>query len=92
MNDFETLGTCVVNRRTELFDVYIGRGGPFGNPFTHYPLATTKAQFKVSTRRESIERFEEWIFDQPQILALVWSLRVKKLGCYCAPLPCHGTV
>lgn len=33
--------TRVVNRRRERFDVYIGRPGPFGNPFRaelHRPL------------------------------------------------------
>lgn len=35
--------TCVVNSETENFDVYIGRGSKWGNPYTHLPLAQTKA-------------------------------------------------
>ncbi len=88
------LGTRVVNRRREEEDEYIGRGGNLGmgNPFTHIPLGATKAEFQVATRQDSINEFEFWVMNQPDILAKVDKLRGKRLGCYCHPLPCHGTV
>lgn len=94
MENLELLGTRVVNRRREEEDIYIGRGGSLdlGNPFTHIPLGATKAQFQVESRQESIDKFEGWVFDHPEILAKIDQLRGKRLGCYCHPLPCHGSV
>ena len=86
------MSTRVVNRRKEDFDEYIGRGSVFGNPFTHLALCTTKAEFQVKTRQESIDRYEDWVFDQPAILSQIWRLVDKVLGCYCAPLSCHGDI
>lgn len=37
--------------------VYIGRGSPWGNPFSHMP--NSKAKSIVATREEAIELFEE---------------------------------
>lgn len=94
MENLELLGTRVVNRRREEEDEYIGRGGNLGmgNPFTHIPLGATKAKFQASCRQQSIDKFEDWVFDQAEILANIDQLRGKRLGCYCHPLPCHGTV
>jgi hypothetical protein len=44
------------------------------------------------TREEAVEKYREWIPTQPQLLAQLWILKGKRLGCYCAPLPCHGDV
>ena len=83
----------VVNWRHTRCDVYIGRGSPYGNPFTHLSLLRTTAQYKVGTREESIEAFEEWLKTQPELIARVKAnLRGKILGCYCAPLACHGDI
>ena len=46
----------VVNKYKSEYDVYIGRGSPWGNPFTHIKDKTTKAEFIVDTREESIEK------------------------------------
>lgn len=37
----------VVNKYKEDFDVYIGRGSKWGNPYTHIKDKTTKAEFIV---------------------------------------------
>ena len=95
MHNVEILNTRVINRRhSEKEDIYIGRGSylGLGNPFTHLPLGATQAKFQVQTRQESIQKFEDWVFDQPKILAQIWKMQGKKLGCYCHPLPCHGQV
>lgn len=80
--------TVVVNRRTEAYDVYIGRGSLWGNPF---PINQN------STREQVIERYERHIraeigknpdYYERRLKELVG----KRLGCYCKPLACHGDV
>lgn len=73
----------VVNISNERCDVYIGRGGIWGNPFKIG---------RDGTRRDVIRKYRSWIATQPQLLAQLHTLHGKSLGCYCAPLPCHGDV
>lgn len=74
----------VVNRaRGDEYDVYIGRPSKWGNPFVIG---------RDGTRAEVIEKYEAWLLDQPDLLAALPELRGKRLGCFCAPLPCHGDV
>lgn len=90
--------TRVVHCKRERYDVYIGRGrdpktgarGPWGNPFSHQ--AGTLAQFRVGSREEAIERFEQYLLDTPELMARLHELKGKTLGCWCAPKPCHGDV
>lgn len=82
----------VVNLRHEDFDVYIGRGSPYGNPFTHIEYGT-QALYIVASREEAISEYEKWLLAQPGLVAMVKrELRSKDLGCYCSPLACHGDV
>lgn len=80
--------TKVVCKDTDPYDVYIGRGSPFGNP----------AEIgKDGTREEVIEKYRYHLFyqiDNYQIdFKLLLSLEGKTLGCYCATgIPCHGYV
>lgn len=71
--------------------MYIGRPSVWGNPFSHLPNA--KAQFKVATREEAIQKFEEWLLARPGMVDLAKRvLKGKVLGCWCDPQPCHGHV
>lgn len=70
------------------FDVYIGRGGKWGNPFSHKNRAL--ATYKVSSRKESIEKHREWIKTQPDLIRDLHELKGKVLGCFCKPKKCHG--
>ena len=80
----------VVHCKRARFDVYIGRPGPWGNPFTW--KAGTLAEFVVP-KDEVIARYETWLRSQPELVARVRrELRGKVLGCWCAPSPCHGDV
>jgi hypothetical protein len=91
-------GTRVVHCKRERYDVYIGRGrdpktgvrGPWGNPFSHQ--AGTLAKFRVGSRKEAIERYEQYLLEAPELLARLPELKGKTLGCWCAPKPCHGDV
>jgi len=85
------LQTRVVNKRFQEYDVYIGRGSKWGNPYTHIK-GKTKAQFLVDSREEAIDKYEEWIKQQPELLKDLHELKGKRLGCYCRPSRCHGDV
>jgi hypothetical protein len=76
------MNTTVVHFRKSKYDIYIGRGSIWGNPFVigHY------------TREEVIEDYRKWILTQPQLLAKLPELKGKILGCWCKPLACHGDV
>jgi hypothetical protein len=83
--------TTVVDGRKYIFDVYIGRPGPWGNPFSYLPHA--RGAVLVTSRDQAIARYEAWLLGQPQLVAKVRrELAGKILGCFCAPLPCHGNV
>jgi uncharacterized protein DUF4326 len=82
--------TRAVNKYTEEYDVYIGRGSKWGNPFSH--REGTKAEHVVSSREEAVSRFEEYLDSRPDLLAALPELRGKRLGCFCKPAACHGDV
>ncbi|MGG0667907.1 DUF4326 domain-containing protein [Lederbergia citrisecunda] len=83
--------TKVVNKYHKLpYDIYIGRGSKWGNPFSH--MDNTLAQFKVDSREEAIEAYRKWIMQQPELLADLNELKGKTLCCFCKPKSCHGDV
>jgi len=82
----------VVNKYKKSYDVYIGRGSKWGNPFTYIKDEPHKAQFLVETREEAIEKYREWIMTQDNLLKDLHELKGKRLGCFCYPKPCHGDV
>ena len=64
--------------------VFIGRPGPYGNPF----YMRTE-----DDREEVITRFEKWARSTPWMLDRIAMLPPNSvLGCYCAPKRCHGDV
>ena len=74
--------TRVVHCKKEAFDVYIGRPGKWGNPFTIG---------RDGTREEVIKKYKHWINYQPQLLEILKEeLDGKILGCWCKPEACHG--
>ena len=87
----KNLQTRVVNKRFQEYDVYIGRGSKWGNPYTHIK-GKTKAQFLVNSREEAIDKYEEWIKQQPELLKDLHELKGLRLGCFCRPSRCHGDV
>jgi hypothetical protein len=69
----------VVHFKQEPYDVYVGRPGPWGNPFSD------------GTREENCARYIEWLNSQPGLIARAQEeLQGKVLGCWCAPHQCHG--
>ena len=82
--------TRLVHCKKEKYDIYIGRPSLFGNPFSHKD--NTMAEYKVSSVEEAIQKYEEWIQAQPELLDSLDELDGKVLGCWCFPKPCHGDV
>jgi hypothetical protein len=77
----------VVHCKRSPHDVYVGRPGPFGNPF---PLSKGAS---LDERLACVERFRAYVMTQPELLARIRrELRGKTLGCWCAPQACHGDV
>jgi hypothetical protein len=71
----------VVNLTKVGYDIYIGRGSKWGNPF------------KIGidgTRTEVIEKYRQWLYTQEELITSIPELRGKRLGCYCHPKACHG--
>jgi hypothetical protein len=76
--------TTIVNIHHKVpYDVYIGRGSKWGNPFKIG---------KDGTRDEVIEKYAQYIADNEYLIGSLEELRGKRLGCYCAPKRCHGDV
>ena len=78
--------TRVVNKYKESYEVYIGRGSIFGNPY---------AIGKDGSREEVIEKYRLWFKEQLKDLKFyvaVQKLKGKRLGCFCKPAACHGDV
>lgn len=74
--------TTVVNIRDGIgYDILIARPSPFGNPF---PVE------RGCSREQAIAKYRVYIRRRPDLLARLPELVGKRLGCYCAPLPCHG--
>lgn len=77
----------VLNRRTDKIPagaVYVGRPGPWGNPFLIG---------RDGTREVVVAKYRRWLERQPELVeAAKKELAGKDLVCFCAPAVCHGDV
>ena len=74
--------TRVVNKYKESYDIYIGRGSKWGNPFIIG---------KDGDRDEVCDLYEKQYINNPTFIATVkQNLKGKDLVCFCAPKRCHG--
>ncbi|MGD2065703.1 MAG: DUF4326 domain-containing protein [Candidatus Bathyarchaeota archaeon] len=82
--------TKVVNLKYSEYDVFIGRPSKWGNPFYVGGL---------QDRSKACEKFKIWLAGKikaphgqvpPTKEEIIKELKGKRLGCYCAPLECHG--
>lgn len=80
----------VVHCKKEEFDVYVGRGSKWGNPYSH--KEGTLAEHVVGSRREAIEKFEEYLLSNEDLMSSLHELKGKTLGCWCKPKSCHGEI
>ncbi len=72
-----------VRKQGKQMDVYVGRPSAWGNPFV---IGAD------GSREEVVAKYREWIAGQPKLLRKLPALAGKRLGCFCAPLPCHADV
>lgn len=81
--------TKVVNKYYEPYDIYIGRGSPYGNP---YVIGKDGDRDEVCDKYQ--KDFNERIQKDPEFVELVNLLEGKRLGCFCKQktreVRCHG--
>jgi hypothetical protein len=73
----------VVNLRKKKYDIYIGRGSKWGNPFVIG---------RDGGRDEVIEKYKQYILNKSELLKCLPELNGKILGCFCKPKACHGDI
>lgn len=77
------IATTVVHCKKDHFDVYIGRPSIWGNPFEIG---------KDGNRQEVIDKFEQYLRNNQELLDSIEELRGNRLGCWCSPKSCHGDI
>ncbi len=81
------MATEVVNKYKEKYDIYIGRGSLWGNPFVIG---------EHGTREEVIAQYKDYFYSKIEASTKfkeeTLKLKDSKLGCFCAPKPCHGDI
>jgi len=82
----------VVHCKKSPYDVYVGRPGPWANPFSH--RASKFNVVKVDSAEDAVACFEAWIATQPELIERAKrELKDKVLGCWCSEKqPCHARV
>lgn len=89
----------VVHCKKEPFDVYIGRGSVWGNPYSH--KEGTLAEEVVDSRSEAVKKYEEYLLSNNELMSRLPELEGKILGCWCTnsedwnpgdKLKCHGQI
>lgn len=82
----DTTITRVANvDKDEKYDVYIGRGSAWGNPYA----------IGIDGDREEVIRKYQYDFDRGYLKSnkeQLLTLRGKTLGCHCKPAVCHGDI
>jgi hypothetical protein len=77
----------IVNKYKESYDIYIGRGSVWGNP---YKIGID------GDRQEVIKKYRRHLWSNLSAGKIsveeILSLSGKRLGCYCKPKYCHGDV
>jgi len=78
--------TKIVNKKYDRYDIYIGRGSAFGNPFKE----------KEWGRELCIKLYRTYFYHRlihdEEFKEAVLELKGHTLGCFCKPLECHGDI
>lgn len=81
------MACTVVNKYKEEYDIYIGRGSKWWNPY---------AIGEHGTREDVIDAFRTYLWEQMKFGRItkedLLELDGKRLGCFCKPQACHGDV
>jgi hypothetical protein len=91
--------TTVVNLKGHRDDpgfadvVYVGRAMHRGGwHLLASPLASPFRPGPDGSREEVVASYRAYLLGRPDLLALLPELRGRRLGCWCAPEPCHAAV
>lgn len=88
------LHTVNINKYTDDDYIYIGRPSRYGSPFSSKDKNI--ADIQVENKSEAMSMCKEHFEQNPEIIdELIAELKEKnlhKLGCFCAPKPCHGDI
>lgn len=77
------MNNLVAHIKKDKYDIYVGRPSKWGNPFTIG---------KDGTRKEVIEKYENWLLNQPNLIKDIKELKGKILACWCSPKDCHANI
>jgi hypothetical protein len=81
----------VVNCKHDPFDVFVGRGSIWGNPYS--TLENSRAIWKVDTVEEALDKYGAYVLENSNLVWRIKYLEGKVLGCYCDPDPlCHAHI
>ena len=82
--------TRVVNKTTTNdYDIYIGRGSLWGNPFA---IGHGEGPDREEVIKKYKEYFDQKLIDDSSFRRGILGLRGLRLACYCKPQACHGDV
>lgn len=75
-------------------DIYIGRAIRMAG--WNLPTSKWSNPFRLkdygNDRQKVLDIYEAHVRAKPELMASLGELEGKVLGCWCAPLPCHGDV
>lgn len=82
--------TRVVNKKTtDKYDIYIGRGSPWGNPYAI-------SHGEGPDRAEVIEKYKEYFYEKIESDSAfkkgILGMKGMRLACFCKPEACHGDI
>lgn len=81
--------TSVVNKESgDKYDIYIGRGTSFGNPYPIGP-AGDRAEVIRKYKYDFDRKLLDFFVNHDENVSL---MRGKVLGCHCKPYACHGDI
>lgn len=73
------------------YDVLITRPSKWGNPYSHLDYST--ASYRVNSPEEAVQKFEEYLLNNPDLMASLHELKYKTIACVCGKnKPCHGKI
>ena len=73
--------------------VYVGRAMHRGG--WHLPASPLASPFRPGpdgSREDVVAKYREYLLRRADLLALPPELRGRRLGCWCAPEPCHAAI
>ena len=73
----------IVHCNKERYDIFIGRGSKWGNPFVIG---------EDGNRKEVIQKYKKMLLQNKKLLKDINELKDKTLGCWCKPKACHGDI